>query len=469
MRKTKILATIGPASINEKVLNKFKDYEVNCLRINTAHGNFEQYTKAINSARKIQEFCFLLDIKGPEVRIRTKYPIEVTAGQVVPIGFNKKEDAYFSYDFYNEVAEGDKVFFDNGQIEAKIMLKKDQKIHLKFVEDSVIRINKGVNIPNKELKIPSLSKKDKQAIKYAIDNDLDYIALSFVRNKKDVLQLKKILKNSDIGIISKIENWEGVKNIDEIIQESEGIMIARGDLGVEIPEEKIPIIQKQIIDKCNEKGKIAIVATQMLESMVTNKLPTRAEVSDVANAILDGTDCVMLSGETAAGKHPINAVRVMNKVAREVENNVEKNIDLDVHGNMSEELSKSAFLLLQKSTANKLVTITRSGYSASLISRFRIGKPIIAVTDNKKSVRKMALVWGVKPILLDKIPKSSMVTRVGLHLLKRGEVKKEDFVIFFAGVKTMQEHVSNLIEIHYIKDLVEWKKKVLNGELKKLP
>lgn len=463
MRKTKIVATIGPSSFDKDVLKKFKELDVNCIRINTAHGDFDQYLDAINISRQILDCPIMVDIKGPEIRVRLGQELNILKNTIHEFSFRSGALPYFSYDFHEEVSVGDKLFFDNGLIEGKVVDKKSKSILVKFYEDCVIKQNKGVNIPNAELKIPSLSDKDKQSILFSLDHGVEYIALSFVRNKKDVLDLRKLLGDADVGIISKIENWQGVKNIDEIIEVSEGVMIARGDLGIEIDEQKIPLIQKEIIRKCNQAGKISIVATQMLESMVENKTPTRAEVSDVANAVLDGADAVMLSGETAAGKYPVHSVRVMNKVGLEVETSVVPQVDFDKKGNISEELSKSAYYLMKRIGADKLVTVTRSGYSANLISRFRFRRSILAVTNLERTYKKLKLVWGVRPILVDEFPKNTLITNVTIDLVDKKQLRESHNVVYFAGVKTMQEQVSNLIEFHNVGDLLDFDKKVKNG------
>ena len=460
-RKTKVIATIGPASSNEKVMESFDKAGVSCIRINTAHGTFEEYEEIIKLVRKNTDIPILIDVKGPEIRVRTQ-DLDIKKNSVIDFGFSG--EPCFSYDFYDEIDGDEKIFFDNGLIEGKIVSKNsDRTISIKFFEDALLKPNKGVNIPNKSLNIPILSSRDKKAIDFAKKHELEFIALSFVRRKEDLEVMKKYLGESDIGIISKIENKEGIDNVDDIISESDGIMIARGDLGVEVPEEKIPVFQKNIIRKCNQEGKIAIVATQMLESMISNKIPTRAETSDVANAILDGADCCMLSGETAVGKYPVRSVQVINKISREVENIVENRVDMNRRGTVSEEMSKAAYTILKYNSPKKLVTLTKSGFSASLISRFRVNKHIIAVTDVKLTSRKMNLMWGVKPVYIKNLPRTVIITKTAQVLLKKGLIDRDEFVIFFAGVKTLQEKISNLVEVHYIDDLIEYTDKKLTG------
>ncbi len=455
--KTKIVATIGPASMDRKTLKQMVKYGVSCARINTAHGDFKQYDKMLRLIGSIKDLPVMIDVKGPEIRIRLDEELVVEPGKEY-VFYYKDKKPFFSYNFSKEIRKGDKIFFDNGQIKSRVKKKDRDHIILVFEEESVIHPNKGVNIPGKNLRIPSLSKKDVQAVKYALRNKAAFIALSFVRNKKDIENLKKLLKDSEIGIISKIENQEGIKNIDEIIANSDGVMIARGDLGVEIPEEKIPVLQKKIVRKCIQKGKISIVATQMLESMTQHPMPTRAEVSDVANAIMDGADAVMLSGETASGKHPVKAVQVMRKVARETEKTTGNKVDMSRTGGISEEMSKAAYHVSLRVNADKLVCVTRSGYSAALLSRFRSNKDLIAVTRHDMTARKLGLVRGVTPILLKQKYSKDLIPGVAKELYDEKQVSKNDKVVFFAGIKTLKEHVSNLIEVHDVEELLEYRK-----------
>jgi pyruvate kinase len=321
VNKAKIIATIGPVCMSSNVIKQMARSGMNIARINTAHGDFEQYDEILRLTRNIKNMPVMIDIKGPEIRVRLDEELIVKRGKEYEF-FYKDKKPCFSYDFSREIKAGEHVFFDNGQIKSKVKKKGNKSFTLVFSKNSILMPNKGVNIPGKKLNIPSLSKKDVKAVKYSVKKGIEFIALSFTRNKEDVRNLKALIKNSKIKIVSKIENMEGIKNIDEIISASDGIMIARGDLGVEIPQERIPGVQKKIIKKCKEKGKISIVATQMLESMTEKPTPTRAEVSDVANAILDGANAVMLSGETASGKYPVKAVRVMRKIVREAEKNL---------------------------------------------------------------------------------------------------------------------------------------------------
>ena len=458
-RKTKIIATIGPSSMNVKTLKSFEKNSVSCIRINTAHGDFNQYKQIVDMVRTNTNIPLLLDVKGPEIRIRVKKEYNVSKTKPEWFGFKENGDTpFFSYNFYDEVKIGDVAFFDNGFLKAKVLEKKNNSVKLEFDENYIIKPNKGVNLPNKSLNIPSLSKKDIEAVEFAKEMDFAFIALSFVRNREDVLNLRKRLKDKEIGIVSKIENFEGVDNIDEIIEESDAIMVARGDLGVEVPEIEVPLLQKKIIRKCNQRATPCIVATQMLESMTYSPVPTRAEVSDVANAVLDGADAVMLSGETAGGNYPIPSVEVMGDIATKVEANVINRVDMNAADLLSGEMSKAAYELYRRTSSQYLVAITRSGYSANLISRFRLDKRIIAVTDNKFTYKKLNLTWGVTPAFIEHIPDHALINKTGNYLVESKLAKKSDTVVFFAGIKTLKERVSNLIQIHLLKDLIEFDK-----------
>ncbi|MBN2459083.1 pyruvate kinase [Candidatus Woesearchaeota archaeon] len=464
--KTKVIATIASNQLDPVVLSRMFMAGMDCVRINTAHGSFEQYESLIRAVRDTGIMPVMLDIKGPEVRIRTEKEIHIHAGSSASFGFKKGSLPYFSHDFSRALKKGDVVFFDNGLIKsfvAEIGKGLSPKVKLSFQEACTIKPNKGVNVPGKKLKIPSLSERDKEAIKFAVRNKASFIALSFTRSRQDVLGVRKLLGDEPIGIIAKIESQEGIDNIDEIIEASDGIMIARGDLGVEIPAQKIPYLQKIIIQKCNASGKIAIVATQVLESMTNSPVPTRAEVSDVANAVLDGADAVMLSGETAIGKYPAESVQAVRDIAEEVEDKVRHSLT-EVHGpSISEEISRVAYDLATYSKADKIVCVTRSGFAARLISRFRPCQPVIAVTDSHEVLLNLQLAWGVMPILISVIPSQAVMPKVADYLLSLGLLSLNDLVVFTAAFGTLQPSITNLVEIHHVEDLMGFKKKYLEA------
>jgi pyruvate kinase len=320
--------------------------------------------------------------------------------------------------------------------------------------NGTIEDGKGVNIPNKHLSVPTFSEKDLKSIKFAKKLDVAYIALSFTRNAKDVENLKAQTNGFEGGVVAKIENFEGVKNFKEILNAVDGIMVARGDLGVEIEPEKVPLVQKSIIKHCNQKGKLVVTATEMLESMIHQPIPTRAEVSDVANAILDGTDVVMLSGETAVGQYPVAAVDMMYRIANATENTVKSQVeDYGAFINISDTVSKAIQRICQDMPIDKIITMTMSGYTAKMIARFKVAQPIIAVTPKKKVKKQLELVFGVYPVQIDYRKEKDRVASVANQLHSMKLVDEADIILFTSGVRTTVKHASNSIEIHKIREL----------------
>jgi pyruvate kinase len=453
-KKTKVVCTIGPGSLVPETIKRMHAAGMDVVRINTAHGDFDQYDQIIEMTRAVAEIPIMLDLKGPEVRIRTEAPREVETGDVLVAGFGDEEIA-FSHDFYDEVDVGDKVTIDDGTIIAVVERKKDGKLHLRFLDDGVIQRNKGVNIPGKRLDVPRLSEKDLRAMEYAKDNKVEFLALSFTRDAGDVENLRRRVGTGKQAIIAKIENQEGVWNASDILEESDGVMVARGDLGVEIEYQKVPLIQKELIRRCNQRGKVVIIATQMLESMVENPTPTRAETSDVANAILDGSDAVMLSEETAIGKYPVKAVEMMTKIALEAERVLKGQITSNGFYNVSETVSRSIEVIARSMPLDKIVTLTRSGYTARMIARFRPGQPIIAVASDEMVKRQLELVFGVTPVYARYHEADDIILNACRVLVDQGLLEDTDQVLFTAGVRTAIPHESNLIEIHKVADLLK--------------
>ena len=327
---------------------------------------------------------------------------------------------------------------------------------MSVMNDGEIDDGKGVNIPNKRLSVPSLSKKDLEVIKFAEEYDVEYIALSFTRNVQDVNNLKTEASGFHGGIIAKIENLEGVRNFEDILGVVEGVMIARGDLGVEIELEKVPLVQKSMIKLCNQIGKTVVTATEMLESMVDQPTPTRAEVSDVANAILDGTDAVMLSGETSIGKYPVEAVSMMTRIARETESAVKSRVEEARFINVSDAISKAVQRICQNMPVDKVVTLTRSGYTAKMIARFRLKQPIIAVTPEKRVKKQLELVFGVYPVHIDYRDEKDQILAVANRLRLMHLIEDEDTILFTAAFRTAMKHASNMIEIHKIREFIDF-------------
>lgn len=455
MKKTKIICTIGPASFSEEILRKMYRAGMNGARINTAYGTFDQYERIVNNVREVADIPVIVDIKGPEIRLRVKQRKTLGKGDVLEVGFND-EEVSFNHDFYDKVDVNDYVYIDNGRIKTQVIEKIDGVLRLLVMTGGEIADGKGVNIPNKQLSVPSLSKKDLEVIEFAKKHYVEYIALSFTRNAQDLNNLKAKAERFKGRIIAKIENSEGVKNFEEILSIADCVMIARGDLGVEIELERVPLVQKSLIGMCNQRGKPVITATDMLESMMYQPTPTRAEVSDVANAILDGADAVMLSGETSVGKYPVESVLMMSRIAKETEIAVESRIKEEKFVNVSDAISKAVQKICQNMPVDKVVTLTRSGYTARMIARFRITQPIIAVTPEERVKKQLELVFGVYPVHIDYHGEKDRILAVANKLYSMKLLKDEDTVLFTAAFRTTLKHASNLIEIHNIEELMHF-------------
>jgi pyruvate kinase len=451
LNKTKIVSTLGPASFSYEVIKEMYEAGLGGVRINTAYGSIDQYKRTVECVREIDEIPIILDVKGPEIRINAKRMV-VSKGEVFDIGFGDKEPS-FNWDFYDKMAVGDWVFIDNGKVRTQVLEKFDRQLRLKAMSEGEIADGKGVNVPNRQLSVPTLSEKDKEIVRFAKECDVDYIALSFTRNAHDIINLKTEAEDFKGAIIAKIENPEGISNFNEILEYSDGIMVARGDMGVELEPEKVPAIQKSIIKSCNQKGKPVITATEMLESMMNQPLPTRAEVSDVANAILDGTDATMLSGETAVGKYPVESVAMMSRIAAEAEKATHSHVEEEGFANISDTISSAVQRICGTMPISKVVTLTRSGYTARMITRFRISQPIIAVTPDDRVKRQLELVFGVYPAKVDYREQKDHILYVAGCLQSMKLLNDEDMVLFTAGFRTKEKHASNLIEIHKVEEL----------------
>ncbi|MGD2066324.1 MAG: pyruvate kinase, partial [Candidatus Bathyarchaeota archaeon] len=310
MKKTKIVCTIGPASLQIGTLEQMVEAGMNCARINTAYGEFDRYLTVVENVRKVADIPVMIDLKGPEIRLRTDKEMAVEEGDVLEVGFNK-EPVSFNHNFISQMRVGDVIFIDNGRIRTEVTQKGHETLGLTVKNGGAISNGKGINIPNRQLPVPTLSQRDMKIIEFAKKHEIEILALSFTRNAQDIQNLKSTAENFEGTVVAKIENFEGIRNFGEILDASDSIMVARGDLGVEIEPERVPLVQKSLIRRCNQQGKLVVTATEMLESMMKEPNPTRAEVSDVANAILDGTDATMLSGETAVGKYPAESTAMM--------------------------------------------------------------------------------------------------------------------------------------------------------------
>ena len=454
LKKTKIICTVGPASNSERVIKKMIKAGTNGVRINTAYGNLSQYQSTVETVRKIADIPIVIDIKGPEIRIKTSQRKVLSKWDILEVGFNN-EEVHFNHDFYEKMSVDDVVLIDNGRIKTTVTEKGNRKLSLRVLNGGVIEDGKGVNVPNKRLSVPTLSKNDLEIVKLAKKLAVEYIALSFTRTAKDVENLSKTYRFEG-EVIAKIENSEGFENADEILDAAGGIMVARGDLGVEIEPEKVPLIQKSLIKLCNQKGKLVVTATEMLESMIHQPNPTRAEVSDVANAILDGSDAVMLSGETAIGEYPVQAVSMMTRIANETEKAVKSNVEDTKFINISDTVSKAIQRISQSMPIHKVITLTRSGYTARMITRFKITQPIIAVTPEIKVKKQLALIFGVQPVIIDYTEEKDRISAVAKQLRAMHLLNDEETVLFTAGERTTMKHASNSIEIHRIRELMKF-------------
>jgi pyruvate kinase len=455
LKKTKIVCTIGPASLQKKIIEKMFKAGMNVARVNTAYGDIDQYRLIIKNLRRVGDIPLILDLKGPEIRLQTRQERSVEKEDVFEIGFSD-EKISFNHDFYTDIDVSDSIYIDNGKIKTRVVKKENKTLSLSVIVGGRIADGKGVNIPNKCLSVSTLSKKDLELAKFAIESDVEYIALSFTRSIKDVHKLESVLKGFRGSIIAKIENFEGLSNFRKILGSVSGIMIARGDLGVEIELEKVPLIQKSLIRQCNQIGKPVITATDMLESMIYESIPTRAEVSDVANAVLDGTDAIMLSGETSIGKYPIDSVLMMSRIAREVEGSVKSHVIAGEFIDISNTISKSIQRISQSMSINKIVTLTRSGYTARMIARFKISQPILAVTPQEVVAKQLELVFGIYPVQIDYRNEEDRIVAVAKKLYSMGLIKNEDTILFTAAFRTAKKHASNIIEIHNIGELMNF-------------
>ncbi len=475
MRKTKIVCTIGPASESVEKLSQLIEAGMNVARLNFSHGDYEEHGARIKSIREAAEragkhVAILLDTKGPEIRTNNfeNGVAELVAGNEVIVSMEEvlgtAEKFSITYPgLVNDVNVGSKILLDDGLIELEVVEIGSTELRTKILNSGTIKNKKGVNVPNVSVNLPGITEKDANDIRFGIEQGVDFIAASFVRRASDVLEIRELLENNnagDIHIIPKIENQEGVDNIDEILEVSDGLMVARGDLGVEIPAEEVPLVQKELIKKCNSLGKPVITATQMLDSMQRNPRPTRAEASDVANAIFDGTDAIMLSGETAAGLYPVEAVQTMYKIAVRAESALKYEELLKRKGRESQRtitdaISQSVAHTALNLEAAAVVTATESGHTARMISRYRPKSPIVAVTHSAEVCRKLALVWGVYPQLGTKATSTDEMLEIAVQEAVKTEfIDHGDLIVITAGVPVGETGTTNLIKVHVIGEVV---------------
>ncbi|MEA1974692.1 MAG: pyruvate kinase [Bacillota bacterium] len=476
MKKTKIICTIGPASSDKKVFAELVESGLNVARLNFSHGSHEEQLGKVNMIKEVRAelnkpVALLLDTKGPEIRtgLFKEDIVNLKEGQFFTFTSEEckgdQNRCCLSYKgLINDVVIGDSILIDDGLIGLEVVEFEGKDIKCKVLNDGPVKDYKGVNVPGVSINLPAITDKDKADIIFGIENGIDFIAASFIRKASDVLEIRKVLEDNnahDIHIISKIENQEGVNNIDEIIEVSDGIMVARGDLGVEIPLEQVPIAQKMMIRKCNAQGKPVVTATQMLDSMIRNPRPTRAETTDVANAIFDGTDAIMLSGETAMGSYPVESVKTMVSIAKSAEEAIdyqtllkEKVAGIPETG-VTFAVSHATCTTALDLKATAILTATASGFTARKISKLRPKSVIVAATPHEAVRRKLALIWGVESVLIKEVTSTDEIFDLTIEKAKENKyIKHGDLVVITAGVPVGVAGATNLMKVQLIGDIL---------------
>ncbi|WP_055108813.1 pyruvate kinase [Paenibacillus ihumii] len=472
MRKTKIVCTIGPSSESLENTKKLIMAGMNVARLNFSHGDFEEHGNRIKAIRQASEelgksVAILLDTKGPEIRTGKlkEEPIELVQDEFITLTTEEilgdKDRISITYEnLPQDVEVGSTILIDDGLIGLTVVDIQGTEIKCRVINGGPIKSKKGVNVPGVDISLPGITEKDANDILFGIEQGIDFIAASFVRKASDVLEIRQLLERHNaahIQIISKIENQQGIDNLDEILEVSDGLMVARGDLGVEIPAEDVPLAQKKMIEKCNRVGKPVITATQMLDSMQRNPRPTRAEASDVANAIFDGTDAIMLSGETAAGKYPVESVLTMSRIAEKAESALEYREIFIKQSNaqqttVTEAISQAVANSALELNAKAIITSTETGYTARMVSKYRPKAPIIAVTTQDNTMRRLALNWGVTPVKGDVASSTDeMFDKAMKGGLDSGLVKEGDLVVITAGVPLGRSGSTNLVKIGQVR------------------
>lgn len=464
MKKTKVICSIGPASDSVEVMGRMVNMGMDCARINLSHATPEGIEKTLETIRQVRRQCnqpvaIMYDTKGPEFRTLTFKEGGVSLKKGDTIRMSKTcilgDEEEFGVNHSNAIdfiEVGDKVLVDNALLELEVIQKNDDYVVLKALGDGKIQDKKTINVPGVDLNLEFMSEVDKKDIAFAAKHACDYLALSFVNTREDVLAARRIIEEAggDALIISKIENRKGIDNIDVIIEESDGIMVARGDLGVEVPLEELPMLQKSIIRKCRQKGKFAIVATEMLASMYESPRPTRAEVSDVANAILDGTDCVMLSGETTVGMHPIESVEIMSRICRYVESTIDYTKHVAYKGTIgvSDTIAKLVVDAVEFSDIKLIVTTTMTGFTARRISNFRPNSIIMACCPSNHIAEKVILNFGVKPVVTDIYESTDVMVDNAKRIAKEEfNLNKGDLIVVTGGYPLGQAKKTSYLRI----------------------
>lgn len=466
--KTKIIATLGPASSSYEMIYKLVKAGASMFRLNTSHENIEQHTERIKTVRQVAKdldvfIPVLVDLQGPKIRIGTlAEPIPIKEGQIINLTPKKAVGNLIPVDYdgiVEDVTSGDKILLDDGKVGLEVIETGNDIVKAKVLYGQLIKSRKGINLPGATASLAAVTERDVKFIKFAVENDVDYIALSFVREAKDIELANKYIAdfNGKIPIIAKIEKPQAVENLDEIIKAADGIMVARGDLGIEMSPEDVPIWQKTIIRKAAEQRKVCIVATQMLESMIEEPIPTRAEASDVANAIIDGTDAVMLSGETAMGKYPIEAVSMMRKIADNTENcklclaNLTLNVN-ECYDLSPQAIANAAIKMAQDLNAKAILTFTHTGYTPRLLAKLRPSVPIIGISDVEATCRRLNLFWGITPYYRewDCVLDSNMLSKIDKFIYENTDFENDERIIIIGSIPNLITGRTNFIRVHRI-------------------
>jgi len=475
MKSTKIVCTIGPQSHNEGTLTEMAHAGMNIIRMNFSHGSYDFHQKTIAMTRKVSEklgkyIGILLDLQGPKIRTGKlkKETVILNKGEVIGLTSREVEGNWrlMSVNYKNlpkEVKKGEKILLDDGNIELRVIGVSDDTLQCKIINGGPIRQFRGINLPDSCISISAVTEKDESDLTFGLENGVDFVALSFVRKADDIVHLRELMEKRGkvLPIIAKIEKPEALENIDEIISVSDGIMVARGDLGAETSPQDVPILQKRIIRKCNLSGKPVITATQMLESMLSHPRPTRAEAADVANAIFDGTDAVMLSGETAVGEYPVHAVRVMSDIAERAEMEIGKvesqvsHTGLERHpemGNIADSVAFSAKSVTDLIKPEFIISFTLTGKTAALVSKYRPSAPIIAMSPNVEVLRRLAIFWGVYGFYIEHVSTTEeMLDKAEEILIRKRLCREGDIVLIIGGVPVLAGEPTNMMKIHKLK------------------
>ncbi|HRP52295.1 MAG TPA: pyruvate kinase [Fluviicola sp.] len=471
MKKTKIVATLGPATADKSVLTQMIQEGLNVCRLNFSHGKHEDLKKTIEMIREInkelgENVAILADLQGPKIRTydmeNNGVPMEngATVTIVTERVLGTKDKFGISYaQMPRDVQVGEQILLDDGKLIMEVLSTNGvSEIKAKVLHGGILSSKKGVNLPNTKISLPSLTEKDKEDLEFALSMEVDWVGLSFVRSARDIIELKHHISNrqAKARVVAKIEKPEAIDDIDEIIKETDALMVARGDLGVEIPYQNVPLIQKMLIKKCHQHAKPVIVATQMMESMINNITPTRAEVNDVANAVLDGADAVMLSGETSVGKFPVEVIKTMANIVKEMENfdGIYNKEQLPVKAQnrfISDSICFNACRLAQRVEADAIITMSYSGYTAYKIASQRPNAPIYVFTSNKQIITQLSLVWGVRAFFYDKkVSTDHTIADIKYLLTKNGLLKQGDLVINIASIPIEDNGKSNMLKLSYV-------------------